>query len=153
MNYITKYQDSGGNVNKFLDRLDKVKPVGDGRFMACCPVQQEKNPSLAVTQKPDGLVLIHCFSCGASGIDVCNALGVDPSSLFPPSANPKYEKQPRLGFSAWQLLNALEKDALMVLIAARMLLSGETLPESDVVYLGEVVVRISEALQYLERAL
>jgi len=30
----------------------------------------------------DGKVLIHCFSCQASGLEVVNALGLSPSVLF-----------------------------------------------------------------------
>lgn len=41
---------------------------------------------------------------------------------------------------------------LVVLISAKMLVRGEALPESDINYLSEVVMRINEALQYLEGA-
>lgn len=133
-----------------LSLLQKVKRLSEGRYIALCPCHQDTKPSLNVTIKPDGVILIKCFPCGANGLTVCQTLGIDPVSLFPPSDNPKYGKQPRLGFSAWQLLHALEKDMLVVLIAARMLTNGKALPESDINYLNEVVTRISEALQYLE---
>lgn len=135
-----------------LSHLTKVKRLSEGRYIACCPVHNDRRPSLNVTIKPDGVILIKCFSCGANGLDVCQALDVEPSALFPNSNNPKYEKQPRLGFSAWQLLHALEKDLLTVLIAARMLVNGEILPQSDVDYLSEVVIQLGEVLEYLEGA-
>lgn len=138
------------NAN-IISHLHKVKRISDGRYIALCPCHNDKKPSLNVAITPEGVVLIKCFACGATGLDVCEALGVKPSSLFPPNDNPSsYEIKKRQGFSAWQMLHAIEKDALVVLIAARMLLSGEILPEYDVTYLGEVVVRISEALRYLE---
>lgn len=134
-----------------LSHLPKVKRLGDSRYMACCVVHNDKNPSMTVTIKPDGVIVMYCHACGATGLDVCNALGIDPSSLFPPTDNPRYEKQPRQGFSAWQLLHALEKDLLVVLIATnRYLLEGEKPCQSDVDYLTEVCQRINEALQYLE---
>ena len=134
-----------------LTRLQKVKRISEGRYVAICPCHNDKTPSLAITLKPDGVTLIHCFGCGASGLDICNALGIFPAVLFSPSDNPRYEKQNRQGFSAWQLLHVLERDLLVVLIAVnRNLIGGEQLCQSDVDYLKGVCVRINEALQYLE---
>lgn len=133
-----------------LSHLEKVKRLSEGRYIALCPCHNDSKPSLNVTTRSDGMIVMHCFPCGANGLAVCQALGINPASLFPITDNLKYEKQPRLGFSAWQLLHALEKDMLVVLIAARMLTNGKALPESDINYLSEVVTRISEALHYLE---
>lgn len=133
-----------------LSHLHKVKCLSDGRYIALCPCHDDKKPSLNVTITSNGVVLIKCFACGATGLQVCETLGISPTSLFPPYDKLKYEKQPRLGFSAFQLLHALEKDMLVVLIAARMLVSGEALPDTDIKYLNDVVIRINEALQYLE---
>jgi CheY-like chemotaxis protein len=36
---------------------------------------------MSVTEK-DGVVLMHCFSCGANGLDVANSLQISPSALF-----------------------------------------------------------------------
>lgn len=136
-----------------LNGLRKVKRIGEGRWLACCPVHNDKSPSLAVTQKPDGVILIKCFGCGSNGLDVVSALGIEPSVLFPPSDKPKYEKQARQGFSAWQLLRALEKDLLVVLIAVNdFLLKGKKPCQSDVDYLTDVCKRINTALAYLEGA-
>ncbi|MBK7353489.1 MAG: hypothetical protein IPI97_01785 [Nitrosomonas sp.] len=146
-NLETSYQS-----NDIIPRLHKVKRLSEGRYIAICPCHEDTRPSLAITIKPDGVVLMKCFACGADGLQVCESLGINPASLFPHSDNPKYEKQPRLGFSSWQLLHSLEKDMLVVLISAKMLVRGEALPESDINYLSEVVMRINEALQYLEGA-
>lgn len=51
---------------------------------ACCPICSDaNNTKLSVAENGDGSVLAHCFSCGASGVAICEALGVDPSALFP----------------------------------------------------------------------
>lgn len=135
-----------------LSHLARVRCLSKGRYIALCPCHNDSKPSLSVTVKPDGVIVMHCFSCQANGLAVCNALGIDPSSLFPHSDTVSYGKQTRICFSPWQLLHGLEKDMLVVLIAARMLTNGEALPESDINYLSDVVVRINEALQYLEGA-
>jgi len=67
-------------LKDILPRLDKVKVVS-GKTWACCPVHKDNNPSMTLTER-DGKVLIHCFSCQASGLEVVNALGLSPSVLF-----------------------------------------------------------------------
>jgi CheY-like chemotaxis protein len=67
-------------LEEILNHLDKVKKTASG-YIACCPVHNDKNPSMSVTEK-DGVVLMHCFSCGANGLDVANSLQISPSALF-----------------------------------------------------------------------
>jgi CheY-like chemotaxis protein len=67
-------------LEDILNHLDKVKKTPSG-YIACCPVHDDKNPSMSVTEK-DGVVLMHCFSCGANGLDVANSLQISPSALF-----------------------------------------------------------------------
>lgn len=67
-----------------LDRLQKVRSQGPNRWMACCPAHDDKNPSLAIKQEPDGRVLIHCFAgCGA--VDVLAAIGLQMTDIMPES--------------------------------------------------------------------
>ena len=68
-------------IENILARLSKVRKSHRG-YNACCPVHQDKNPSMTVTETDDGKVLIHCFSCGARGTDVVEALGLPVSELF-----------------------------------------------------------------------
>ena len=67
-------------LEEILNHLDKVKKTPSG-YVACCPVHDDKNPSMSVTEK-DGVVLMYCFSCGANGLDVANSLQISPSALF-----------------------------------------------------------------------
>ena len=67
-------------LKDILPKLKKVKVV-NGKTWACCPVHEDNNPSMTLTER-DGKVLIHCFSCQASGLEVVNALGVSPNVLF-----------------------------------------------------------------------
>lgn len=68
-------------IDNILRKLDKVKKSHRG-YKACCPVHNDKHPSMTVTETDDGKVLIHCFSCGARGTDVVEALGLPTSELF-----------------------------------------------------------------------
>jgi len=69
-------------IDTITSLLD-CKPTGRGRYKALCPVHNEKTPSLQVTEGSDGKVLLYCFGCGASGIDIAHALGLNASDLFP----------------------------------------------------------------------
>lgn len=67
-------------IDAVLERLDKVRKSGKG-YVACCPVHGDRNPSMSVTEK-DGRVLCYCFSCGAKGPEVVEAVGLPISVLF-----------------------------------------------------------------------
>ncbi|OQW82042.1 MAG: hypothetical protein BVN30_09760 [Proteobacteria bacterium ST_bin16] len=139
------------NLNAIISGLGKVKKTGEGRYVARCLFHEDKTPSVALTQKPDGTILAHCFGCGASGLDFCNALGIDPVNLFPPSDNPKYEKRTRSGcFSSWQLLNALRADLIRLLVIANDLKKLNALPNDDRDFIAEIILRLNDGLSYLE---
>jgi len=48
-------------AQRLLDRLDGVKRVADGRWMAKCPAHEDKRPSLSIRETDDGRVLLHCY--------------------------------------------------------------------------------------------
>jgi len=62
-------------VDKILPLLDKVKKKGDNSWIARCPAHDDKNPSLAITEK-EGKVLLHCFSHHCDVSDIVHAVGV-----------------------------------------------------------------------------
>jgi len=68
-------------LDEILPHLEKVKSTGKEKYKACCPVHNEKNPSMDMTEK-DGKVLIHCHACGANGLSVVRALGLPVGLLF-----------------------------------------------------------------------
>lgn len=72
------------NIDSILSRLEKVKPTGKDKWIACCPAHDDKTPSLAVTVV-DNTVLFKCFS-GCGGLEVIDALearGCEKSDFFP----------------------------------------------------------------------
>jgi len=79
-------------VDLVLSRLglNKVKKVSGG-YMARCPVHDDKNPSLSITEGDDGRVLLKCFA-GCSTEEIVKALGLTMSDLFPPSSKPQKKK-------------------------------------------------------------
>lgn len=66
---------------KLLDRLDKVRQTGPGRWLARCPAHEDRSPSLSLREVDDGRVLLHCFG-GCQMSDVLCALGLSVADLF-----------------------------------------------------------------------
>jgi hypothetical protein len=137
-------------LSELSPRLNKFKQVSPGRYSACCPVHNDDNPSLGITIMPNGKWVIHCLSCGAKGTDVCNALGIDVTLLFPPNDRPLNKKQQHSGFSARQMLIALEPNLVRLLIIANDSKAIGAISDDDRDFVSEVVIRINGALQYLD---
>lgn len=112
-------------IESFLNKLQKVKRRGHGQWMACCPVHQEKTPSLSI-KDDNGTVIMHCFGCGAGGVEVTGALSLDPSELFPPrdNYNPATDSKKRSYFPADQVLEALQTEATVLLILTKDILDN-----------------------------
>ena len=137
------------SVEIILNALDKVKRKSAGKWAALCPCHSEKTPSLAISETLDGSVLLYCFGCGAGGMDVIGALGIDASELFPECDrySEEQQKQPREAFSAAQLLECINYETIIVMLAANDLMRGIPV---DVERVTTAHNRISAALNYNE---
>lgn len=84
-------------IDDLLDRLDKVRQTGEHKYLACCPVHGDRNPSMSLSEAigDDGYrkVLVYCFACHAGAQEVVEALGLPMSVLF--------EKQLDRGPNVW----------------------------------------------------
>lgn len=60
------------NADTIAMSLDKPRRNGTGKYVACCPAHDDKNPSLAITDT-DGTTLVYCFA-GCSQAEVIAAL-------------------------------------------------------------------------------
>ena len=109
------------SASELLDRLEKVRRTGTGRWTACCPAHSDRHPSLALRELDDGRVLLHCFAeCSAH--EVVSAVGMDLSDLFPPRVigfgKGKPERRP---FPATDILRCIATEVLVVAVAAKRL--------------------------------
>lgn len=135
----------------FLERLDKVKRAGKGRWSARCPAHSDQSPSLAVRELPDGRVLVHCFTgCGVDSI--LAAVGLEFSDLYPEQPEPKYEKAPkRERFHALDVLRALAREAMIVDAAAAQIQARGYLKDDEAERLALASERIAGGLGYAAR--
>lgn len=139
-------------IETFLSKLHKVKKRGHGQWMALCPVHNEKTPSLSI-KDDNGTILIHCFGCGAGGVDVCGAVGVEPSELFPPTDN--YDASERKhkrnsGFEPDQVLFAVVMEVIAVQLIAEDM-AKNCLDEATKLRLEMAVKRIHGAWIYAKK--
>ena len=72
-------------VKELLSRLDGVRQVGPGKWVARCPAHPDRRPSLSIAEGKDGRILLHCFA-GCRTADVLQALGLTFRDLFPEGA-------------------------------------------------------------------
>jgi hypothetical protein len=102
------------DIQYIISRLEGARRTGEGRYIARCPAHADKSPSLAVTQK-DSVILIHCFG-GCTTADVLAAIGFELKDLFP--ERPVLSKRHNCKFSAYDVLQCLHTEALIVKLAA-----------------------------------
>lgn len=69
-------------ADRLLSRLKKVKAVGQGKWQACCPAHDDRNPSLSIKELPNGTLLVKCWS-GCSTQEIVQSVDLKLMDLFP----------------------------------------------------------------------
>ena len=131
-------------IDGLLSRLDKVRQTGLGRWIARCPAHDDNRPSLHVTLKDDGAILIHCFSqqCGAA--DIMSAVGLPLADLFPDRGE-HHRPAAKHRIPAGDILALLVHEVAIVAIAAEALADGLDLSIPDLARVHIAVQRIQGA--------
>lgn len=138
-------------AENLIQRLAKVR--GRNRsWTACCPAHDDKGPSLAVRELPDGRVLVHCFA-GCETESVLGAVGMDMTDLFPPEEKRRQytehgKPSVKPAFYASDLMRVIAFEALVVQIVAFDIAAGKRPSEEDRQRLMVAYQRIDEAMRY-----
>jgi hypothetical protein len=104
-------------ADKMIPLLPWSKRTGPGRWIARCPAHEDKSPSLAITEKEDGRLLVFCHAgCEVSAI--VGAVGLEISDLFPPRFTTDYKPPERRPVHAEDALKALAHEATVLAIYA-----------------------------------
>lgn len=69
-------------VHRLLARLDGVREVGPGRWLAKCPSHDDRSPSLSICELEDGRIFLYDFA-GCEVDSILAAIGLRLSDLFP----------------------------------------------------------------------
>lgn len=108
-------------VASLLERLENVRMKGVGRWVARCPAHDDDGPSLAVTERDDGTVLLHDFG-GCSVAEVVAAAGLRLADLFPQTGATR-RPEPR-AFDAAQRLACIAHEATVAAIVIGRIVNG-----------------------------
>lgn len=68
-------------IHEFLGLFDTVKPTKKG-WDVRCPAHDDQKPSLGVKEGDEGRIVLNCLAGCRIG-DICHALGLELSDLFP----------------------------------------------------------------------
>ena len=109
-------------IDVVLASLDKVKASGAGKWKACCPAHDDRDPSLSVREAEDGKVLLHCWA-GCDTESIVAALGLSIRDLFPDSGNRQIASGPSKA--------ARQFEVTVIQIAMESLRQGKALSETD----------------------
>jgi phage/plasmid primase-like uncharacterized protein len=72
------------NIDNLLDRLDRVSRCGYNQWMACCPVHDDRAPSVSIKLESDNKILIKCFA-GCDTKSIVSAIGLTIGDLMSPN--------------------------------------------------------------------
>lgn len=132
-------------AERLLERLEAVKPSGPNRWTARCPAHTDRSPSLSIRETDDGTLLVKCWAgCGAA--EVMQAVGLELRDLFPPKL--PGERRPLRPGQRWVPRDALEavaREALLVLIVAEDVHRGHSPARADLHRLAQAAGRIRAA--------
>lgn len=133
-------------ADKFIAQLTKVKRTGRESWIACCPAHEDKNPSMTVTEKDDGRVLIHCFA-GCSVDSILGAVGMTFSDIYPEREADPYQpnKPERMPFNPRDVLAAVSTESLIVALSGAQVANGEPLDDVNRKRLMLAVERLQDA--------
>jgi len=134
-------------LHDLLNALEKVKKTGPARYIALCPHHQDKRPSLTITEKDDGVVLIKCWAgCGAA--EILTAVGLEFGDLYPPRTDQHGNKPQRRPWNPYDVLKCLETEARVSWFSAKTVAqSGMPLPPDEQERLLLAVSRLSGAVE------
>lgn len=135
-------------IDRLLSRLQRVREVGPGKWVASTPTREDKHPSLSIREMPDGRVLVHDFA-GDSAAEVMASLGLTLSDLFPqPIA--RHLPRVRAPFPALPILRALAFEARVVFECGATMAAGEAISADDSARLISALERIDAGLRVAE---
>jgi hypothetical protein len=137
-------------IDPILSRLKGVKGRS-GAFSARCPAHEDNSPSLAITEKEDGRILLHCFG-GCSVSDVLGAIGMDFNDLFPddPLNGEHIKRSNKPRFYATDLLRIIKFESTLIALCAYDMSKGVSLSLADQERLVKAHQRILEAVEYAD---
>lgn len=69
-------------IHELINHFEKVKTIGDDKYMALCPAHNDHNPSLSIRYSDDkSRIQLHCFA-GCKTENILNSAGLTMKNLY-----------------------------------------------------------------------
>jgi len=133
-------------INVLLNKLQKVKRTGDGKYMACCPAHQDKTASLVITLSDDNRILINCFA-GCDTYSILRSVGLDWDAVMPEKYTGETRKPVKPIIYATEGMQLIRFEAQIITYCAFKLKSNATLSTDDLKRLETAMQRINKAME------
>lgn len=154
---IAHQKQSSRPIDLVLSRLSHVRRTGRDKGTAKCPAHDDQRNSLSWKEKPDGMVLVHCFS-GCDKYAVMAAMGLERSDFFPDKPDDNYArpegKRPAGKFPApiYDVLRYLKTEIRIVQMAGALIADRRTdeLSPEDLKRVAQAALFCHEVLEGLE---
>lgn len=109
--------------NTVLARARKYRRTGPHSAVISCPApgHEDRNPSVTVSETPDGTILMNCRSRGCDFANMVAGLGMEMHEFFPPRLNVTGDFRPALKriTPAGDLLAAVVDEILLSIIVIK----------------------------------
>jgi len=125
-----------------LPLLNNLKLIKSDHWLATCPAHNDTNPSLAITELPDGRVLLNCWS-GCTAKEVVNALRLTLRVLYPQPDNPSQSQ----AMSVWErhrLRKKLRFEELVIAIYEAQVKKSIPFSNSDLLRVCTAFLNVNE---------
>lgn len=117
-------------IDKLLDKLEGLKQTVPGKWASRCPAHQDRSPSLAVRELPDGRILLHCFA-GCDTEAILTALQLQFSDLFPERLALADATRSRLGLSNLERLELIRHELTVTSLILADVVETKAISEED----------------------
>lgn len=126
---------------RLLERLDKVRELGPGRWMATCPAHQDRSPSLSIREVEDRVLI--CDHGGCTAEAVLAALGLTFADLFPHDPWAASREAAYAAHISKPRLDPLDLEQMIVDLAEAQLEAGNALSLEDQARVNLAVERLN----------
>lgn len=134
------------SVDTLLSRLNKVRRLADGQYMACCPSHADRSASLSVKDMGDGRILINCFA-GCDTYGILKNVGLDWDDVLPEKSIDHKVKKVDQVIYATEALKIIQYEARIIMVCAYDVRMGKV-PNGEEMARAEVAMnRINKAVQ------
>ena len=130
-----------------LDRLERVRQTGPGRWIARCPAHEDRSPSLSIRELDDGRVLLYDFG-GCEIGDVLSAVGLALRDLFPCRLPGHGYASTHSRVPARDLLEVISEDTSVVALIAAAIMERGQITTNEWRSLAAATARIGRVRDY-----